>query len=139
VPAQPIERRIGIAEVELGYDPSMAQRQANRCLGCSLNPVFNGELCILCGGCVDICPEKCLKLVSAQQLAGGDELEALLQACVGDQRSELTAMLKDEEKCIRCGLCAQRCPTRAITMELFQFREELTYPRREQVEATSLP
>lgn len=137
VPAQPIERRIGIAEVELGYDPSMAQRQANRCLGCSVSPVFNGPRCILCGGCVDICPEKCLKLVPAQQLAGGEELAALLRAH-DDQRSPLTAMLKDEEKCIRCGLCAQRCPTRAITMELFQFCEELSYQRREQVEATPL-
>src|SRR3989304_3429933 len=137
VPAQPIERRIGIAEVELGYDASQAQRQANPCLGCSLNPVFNGQLCILCGGCVDICPDKCLKLVPAQQLAGGEELAALLRAHA-DQRSPPTAKRRDEEKCIRCGLCAQRCPTKAITMELFQFREELTYQRRELGEATPL-
>lgn len=138
VPARPVERRIGVAEVELGYDASQSQRQANRCLQCSVNTVFNGELCILCGGCVDICPEKCLKLVPVQQLTGGDELAALLHTRDHDRRSDWTAMLKDEEKCIRCGLCAQRCPTRAITMELFQFREELTYPRREQVEATPL-
>lgn len=138
VPAQPIDRRIGIAEVELGFDEPAAGRQAQRCLNCSVQPIFNGDLCILCGGCVDICPERCLKLVPVERLVGGDELAALLQARYGDERSQATAMLKDEEKCIRCGLCAQRCPTGAVTMELFQFEEQLGHGRGEPAEATTL-
>jgi NAD-dependent dihydropyrimidine dehydrogenase PreA subunit len=138
VPACPIDRRMGITEVELGFDSSTAQRQANRCLQCSLNPIFNGERCILCGGCVDVCPEKCLKMVPVERLTGEDELASLLQACAGSDPRELTAMLKDEEKCIRCGLCAQRCPTDAITMELFQFHEQLVYRQGGEVAATPL-
>jgi NADPH-dependent glutamate synthase beta subunit-like oxidoreductase len=136
VPALDLERRVGIAQVELGYDVPMAEQQAARCLQCSVNPVFNGELCIQCGGCVDICPENCLKLVPVEQLEGGEELSALLHAQSGDSDAVLSAMLKDEQSCIRCGLCAQRCPTHAVTMEIFQFHEQLTYATGGQLEAT---
>ncbi len=134
VPSRPIDRRIGIAEVELGFDERAAERQAQRCLNCSLHPVFKGDLCILCGGCVDVCPEQCLKLVAVEKLAGSEDLSQLLRARCGipavssSGKTDATiwsAMLKDEEKCIRCGLCSRRCPTGAITMELFQFCEQL--------------
>ncbi|HSC27691.1 MAG TPA: 4Fe-4S dicluster domain-containing protein, partial [Vicinamibacterales bacterium] len=73
--------------------------------------------CILCAGCVDICPENCLKLVSLGRLEGAGVVplrEALEVTPAGG------AILKDEERCIRCGLCADRCPTGAITMELLE-------------------
>ncbi|MBI3362565.1 MAG: FAD-dependent oxidoreductase, partial [Chloroflexi bacterium] len=70
-PALPVERRIGVARVELGFDQATAREQGGRCLICSLNPIFDGDLCILCNGCVDVCPTDCLKLVPMSEVAGG--------------------------------------------------------------------
>ncbi len=108
--------------VELGYSERQARLETSRCLDCGVNTIFDGDKCILCGGCVDVCPTLCLKLVGLEQLDPSDELEALAEA-TGD-RMDCTAILKDEERCIRCALCARRCPTGAITMERFQFRQE---------------
>ena len=111
--------------VETGYTEVQAAGEAGRCLDCGVNTIFDGEKCILCGGCVDVCPTLCLKLVALDQLAPSPEIDALLAengAGSGD-----SAILKDEDRCIRCALCAQRCPTHAITMERFLFRQEWTY------------
>ena len=111
--------------VETGYTEVQAAGEAGRCLDCGVNTIFDGEKCILCGGCVDVCPTLCLKLVGLDQLAPSPEIDALLAengAGSGD-----SAILKDEDRCIRCALCAQRCPTHAITMERFLFRQEWTY------------
>ena len=111
--------------VETGYTEVQAAGEAGRCLDCGVNTIFDGEKCILCGGCVDVCPTLCLKLVGLEQLAPSPEIDALLAengAGSGD-----SAILKDEDRCIRCALCAQRCPTHAITMERFLFRQEWTY------------
>lgn len=111
--------------VETGYTEVQASGEAGRCLDCGVNTIFDGEKCILCGGCVDVCPTLCLKLVGLEQLAPSPEIDALLAASgagAGD-----SAILKDEDRCIRCALCAQRCPTHAITMERFLFRQEWTY------------
>ena len=112
------------ALVEKGYTETQAQEEAGRCLDCGVNTIFDGERCILCGGCVDVCPTVCLKLVSIDRLERTPELENALHEFLGDETSESSAILKDEERCIRCGLCAERCPTTAITMERFSFAKE---------------
>ncbi|MBI5042534.1 MAG: FAD-dependent oxidoreductase [Nitrospirae bacterium] len=124
----PEKRLRGFVQVELGYSEDMAAEQAKRCLKCNINTIFNGDLCIACGGCVDVCPMNCLKLTSISNLAGDENLDKLIQNRYGT--SDLSsikgaAMIKDEDKCIRCGLCAKRCPTKAITMEKFEFEEVL--------------
>jgi len=74
---------------------------------------------------VDVCPTLCLKLVALEQLAPSPEIDRLLaESGIGAGDS---AILKDEDRCIRCALCAQRCPTHAITMERFLFRQEWIY------------
>ncbi len=110
------------AIVEQGYEESIAMSEACRCLDCGVNTIFDSEKCILCGGCADVCPELCLQLVSCDRLIGQDDLDALLVDRYGDvDLSEMSAIVKDEDKCIRCALCAQRCPVGAITMERFGF------------------
>jgi len=111
--------------VETGYTEVQAVSEAGRCLDCGVNTIFDGEKCILCGGCVDVCPTLCLKLAGLEQLERTPEIEALLTE--GAAASGDSAILKDEERCIRCALCAERCPTHSITMERFQFRQEWTY------------
>lgn len=128
-PALPLERRVGIAEVELVYPEAQAREQASRCLRCHIQTVFDGDRCILCGGCVDVCPERCLKMVPLARLEETPELEAAVVARFGRPLAGFphdmgTAMIKDDMRCIRCGLCAQRCPTDAITMEALSFVEE---------------
>ena len=121
-PALPVARRVGVASVELGFDAAAAREQAGRCLICTLNPIFAGELCILCNGCVDVCPTDCLKLVSADAIGGNEQVAALVQT-----QGAVSAMLLDPTRCIRCGLCAARCPTEAVRMETFHFTEEVHF------------
>lgn len=118
-PALPVDRRIGIAEVEQSYPEPAAVTQGLRCLKCHISPIFDGDKCILCGGCADICPENCLRLVDVLAVRGDERLQAALLARYGrlPQPGEQGGIIKDETTCIRCGLCAVRCPTGAITME----------------------
>jgi len=111
------------ALVEIGYNEEQAQAEAGRCLDCGVNTIFDGERCILCGGCVDVCPTVCLKLVTFDRLSLTSQLETAVHELSLDP-SDLSAIIKDEERCIRCGLCAQRCPVTAITMERFNFTQE---------------
>jgi formate dehydrogenase beta subunit len=111
------------ALVEIGYNEDQAREEAGRCLDCGINTIFDGARCILCGGCVDVCPTVCLKLVSYDRLALSPELEGAAHQLELDP-VDLSAIIKDEERCIRCGLCAERCPTTAITMEKFSFAKE---------------
>jgi NADPH-dependent glutamate synthase beta subunit-like oxidoreductase len=135
---EPVERmREPATVVETGYRPEQALREASRCLDCGVTPVFDGNRCVLCGGCVDVCPTKCLKLVALADLEPTAELDAAIRnalAAVGqasplarasedacptmnEDRTSHSAILKDEDRCIRCALCEQRCPVEAITME----------------------
>ncbi len=127
-PITPIDRRIGIAQVEEGYSETIARSQGARCLKCSINTIFDGTKCILCNGCVDVCPYDCLKIVRVEQLEGNEALARVVGAwerATGLGAERASAMLFDPDHCIRCALCAQRCPTSAITMESFRFTEIL--------------
>jgi NAD-dependent dihydropyrimidine dehydrogenase PreA subunit len=118
-PTLPLDRRVGIAEVEKAYPEPDARMQADRCLKCHIGPVFDGDKCILCGGCADVCPEYCLRLVDVADLRGDEKLQAALLVRYGrlPKHGEQAAIIKDETSCIRCGLCAARCPTGAVMME----------------------
>jgi NADPH-dependent glutamate synthase beta subunit-like oxidoreductase len=138
VPVIPLERRTGVTEVESGFSEEQARTEASRCLQCWVNTIFEGNEaegteCILCGGCVDVCPENCLMLVPMREIAFTEEIRERLRAEETFHRDELqhlepeelsapagSMMLKDETICIRCGLCAERCPAHTITMEAFE-------------------
>lgn len=127
LPIAPVEERLRSvsAPVEKLLDEASARREAARCLDCGVNPVFDGSKCVLCGGCVDVCPESCLKIVPLEELEPVGWLQRLREGLFGASRTPVSAILKDEEICIRCGLCAERCPNGAVTMERFCF--EVTY------------
>lgn len=118
-------RRTGIAEVEKVYDEAEARQQAERCLVCHVDTIYDPELCVLCGRCSDVCPEKCLKFVTIDQVDMPDDMkeQAFKEYGFSDYEGPLTVLLKDDTACIRCGLCAVRCPTEAMTMEKFTFIE----------------
>jgi formate dehydrogenase (NADP+) beta subunit len=125
VPGLAVERRTGLSVVELGYSLEQASAQGLRCLECSVNTVFDGAKCILCNGCVDVCPWDCLKIVSIGQIFGDETVMQVVKAA--KESGAVAAMLKDDTACTRCALCAERCPTDAITMEAFRFKETLSY------------
>lgn len=138
VPVLPLERRTGIVEVETGFTEEQAQREASRCLQCWINTIFEGDEehgteCILCGGCVDVCPENCLTLIPLSQFQFSGEVTDRLNTETAFQAGHLqhlepselsksagSVMVKDETVCIRCGLCAERCPAHTITMEAYE-------------------
>jgi len=119
------------AEVELGYDVELALKEAHRCLNCDVQTVFTASLCIECDACVDICPMDC---ISFTQNDDEMELRKHLQApalnltqdlYVADGLKTGRVMVKDEDVCLHCGLCAERCPTGAWDMKKYLI--EMTY------------
>jgi formate dehydrogenase beta subunit len=123
--------------VERNYPEAEARRQAERCLRCDVQTYFEGQHCIACNGCVDVCPDDCLHLVGLSQVASDPRLLAMAGEQLGITKETLAAfepaeldalggvMLKDETACIRCSMCATRCPTRAFTMQRYAFHREL--------------
>ncbi len=112
-------------EVELGFDPATALKEAQRCLNCDVQTVFNAGQCIECDACVDICPTDCITFT-----ANGEEadLRTRLRAPARHTDQSLyvspdlktgRVMVKDEDVCLHCGLCAERCPTGAWDMHKF--------------------
>jgi NAD-dependent dihydropyrimidine dehydrogenase PreA subunit len=128
VPAAPVDERMGRMDhpVETGYGRGEASAEASRCLDCGVNTIFDSERCILCGGCADVCPTLCLKLVPIEELSLPPGTRETL--CDGDPGVKWSAIIKDEDRCIRCANCERRCPVEAITMERYTFREEWRCP-----------
>jgi len=114
-------------EVELGFSAEQTAREVQRCLNCDVQTVFNAPLCIECDACIDICPVQCLTIT-----ANGDEddLRSRLSAPARNHEQALyvsaplpqtaRVMVKDEDLCVHCGLCAERCPTAAWDMQKFE-------------------
>ncbi|MGB9629668.1 MAG: 4Fe-4S dicluster domain-containing protein, partial [Thermodesulfobacteriota bacterium] len=120
----PLDERLSLdKEVELGFSKEEAQREASRCLRCHIFTIFDRTKCILCGGCVDICPKSCLRMAKLEEVEGDESFLKLVESLFGYPLKEVerlnlaTLMIKDESRCIQCALCAKRCPTGAITME----------------------
>jgi ferredoxin len=112
-------------EVELGFDPKLGYLEAQRCLNCDIETVFETKLCIECDACVDICPMDCITFTRNEPEA---ELRQHLMAPAPNATQDLyisdvlktgRIMAKDEDVCLHCGLCAERCPTGAWDMKKF--------------------
>ncbi len=114
-------------EVELGFDRSTGYKEAERCLNCDVQTVFYETRCIECDACVDICPTDCITFTSNGE---EEELRTRLSAPAGNLAQDLyvsadlptaRVMVKDENVCLHCGLCAERCPTTAWDMQKFLY------------------
>ena len=112
-------------EVELGFDAATAFKEAQRCLNCDVQTVFTPETCIECDACIDICPMDSLTITNNNEES---ELRQKLTApainlsqdlYVSDLLKSARVMVKDEDVCLHCGLCAERCPTGAWDMQKF--------------------
>jgi len=114
-------------EVELGFDLQQAYDEAERCLNCDVQTVFTENKCIECDACVDICPTDCINFINNGE---EDDLRSRLKAPADNDSQDLyvssdlktgRVMVKDENVCLHCGLCAERCPTSAWDMQKFLY------------------
>ena len=121
------DKRLALAnikvEVELGFDEELGAREAQRCLNCDVQTVFVDNLCIECDACVDVCPMDCISFV---ENAEESDLRLGLMAPAVNAEQDLyvsgllktgRVMVKDEDVCVHCGICAERCPTYAWDMQ----------------------
>ena len=127
VPTRPLEVALKnlTTELELGFDLQLAYREAERCLNCDIETVFTGKACIECDACVDICPTECITFTINGEEA---DLRSRLKAPAHNAAQDLyvsealktnRVMVKDEDVCLHCGMCAERCPTGAWDMQKF--------------------
>ena len=129
VPQAPLEKSLldRKLEVELGFDVSTGFKEAERCLNCDVQTVFEEIRCIECDACVDICPTDCISFVDngkEEQLRGRLSAPAInlsQDLYVSDILPTKRVMVKDENVCLHCGLCAERCPTTAWDMQKFLY------------------
>jgi NADPH-dependent glutamate synthase beta subunit-like oxidoreductase len=113
-------------EAELGFDPKLASREVERCLNCDIQTDFTAKLCIECDACVDVCPVLCLSITEngeeadlrSRLMAPAENLDQDLYVSEGLPQTK-RVMVKDEDLCVHCGLCAERCPTAAWDMAQF--------------------
>jgi formate dehydrogenase (NADP+) beta subunit len=116
-------------EVELGFDPATAWKETQRCLNCDVQTVFAKDKCIECDACVDICPTDCISFTAngeeddLRQRLTAPALNADQPLYVSEPLKTLRVMVKDEDVCLHCGLCAERCPTGAWDMQKFLLQE----------------
>ena len=121
-------------EVELGFNEKQAYLEAERCLNCDVQTVFTGQLCIECDACVDICPMDCITFT--ENGSEGELRDRLMAPAfnreqdlyIGDSLKTGRIMVKDEDVCLHCGLCAERCPTGAWDMRKFLLDVTLAGP-----------
>ena len=115
-------------EVELGFDPDTGFKEAQRCLNCDMQTVFTENKCIECDACVDICPTACITFTTNGE---EEDLRTRLNAPANELTQDLyvsdilptnRVMVKDENVCLHCGLCAERCPTSAWDMQKFMYK-----------------
>jgi NADPH-dependent glutamate synthase beta subunit-like oxidoreductase/ferredoxin len=124
-------RKLNI-EVELGFSPELAAEEVERCLNCDIQTVFTANLCIECDACIDVCPVDCLTIT---QNSEEDDLRTRLSAPADNLTQDLyvsaalpqtgRVMVKDEDVCVHCSLCAERCPTAAWDMQKFTLHHPL--------------
>jgi formate dehydrogenase beta subunit len=117
-------------EVELGFDLEQTSREVERCLNCDVETVFRDKLCIECDACVDICPVHCLTIAPVSDADDDKSLRKRLTVPAANLEQDIylsaplpqtkRIMVKDEDVCVHCGLCAERCPTAAWDMEKFE-------------------
>jgi ferredoxin len=112
-------------EVELGFDDKLAFAEAQRCLNCDVQTVFSDKLCIECDACVDICPMDCITFTMNGQESDlrkrlrAPALQLSQDLYVSGDLKTTRVMVKDEDVCLHCGLCAERCPTGAWDMQKY--------------------
>ena len=125
----PVEQALSSRKIEseLGFDLDTAFKEAERCLNCDVQTIFTEEKCIECDGCTDICPTNCITFINndeeaaLRQKLNAPSLDITQDLYVSESLPTGRVMIKDEDVCLHCGLCAERCPTSAWDMQKYLY------------------